>query len=82
MERILCVSDRIYLWTFPDLLSVWKSTGYRYPQLRKRKMPERPMHCVHWAQKAGAITLLGDCFKCVIAVVIVHLIFWKKAIRR
>ena len=25
--------------------------------------------------KAGAITLLGDCFKCVIAVVIVHLIF-------
>ena len=27
--------------------------------------------------KAGAITLLGDCFKCVIAVVIVHLIFGK-----
>ena len=29
--------------------------------------------------KAGAITLLGDCFKCVVAVVIVHLIFWKKS---
>ena len=27
--------------------------------------------------KAGAITLLGDCFKCVVAVVIVHLIFGK-----
>ena len=27
--------------------------------------------------KAGAITLLGDCFKCVGAVVIVHLIFGK-----
>jgi len=27
--------------------------------------------------KAGAITLFGDCFKCVIAVVIVHLIFGK-----
>ena len=31
--------------------------------------------------KAGAITLLGDCFKCVIAVVIVHLIFGKLAVR-
>ena len=27
--------------------------------------------------KAGAVTLLGDCFKCVVAVVIVHLIFGK-----
>ena len=34
------------------------------------------MHCVHW-RKGRSITLLGDCFKCVVAVVIVHLIFGK-----
>lgn len=27
--------------------------------------------------KAGAVTFLGDCFKCVLAVVVVHLIFGK-----
>ena len=60
-------------------------TGYIYGKkngvdLRKKgsgKCRNNECTSYHRAWKAGAVTLLGDCFKCVAAVVVVHLIYGK-----
>ena len=75
MERILCVLIGYICGLFRPLICMEKYT-VSISVITEAEMPERPMHCVHWAQKAEQ-SLLGDCFKCVVAVVLVHLIFGK-----
>ena len=40
-------------------------------------MPVRPICCVPWGLKAGLLTFAGDCSKCILAVVLVRVIFGK-----
>lgn len=67
-------ADRLYIWSVSDRLFLWKNSGGRYPQDGKRNAGStnalRTMGI-----KAGMITLLGDCFKCVIAVLVVRGIY-------
>lgn len=76
MERIVCVTIG-YLF---GLLQ----TGYLYGKLHNIDIRKQgsgnagttnALRTMGW--KAGLITLLGDCFKCVFAVVVVHLIYGK-----
>lgn len=76
MERLICV---LVGYVFGLI-----QTGYIYGKkngvdLRKKGSGNagttNALRTMGW--KAGAVTLLGDCFKCVAAVVVVHLIYGK-----
>lgn len=76
MERIICV---IIGYVFGLL-----QTGYLYGKMHNVDIRKQgsgnagttnALRTMGW--KAGLITLLGDCFKCVFAVVVVHLIYGK-----
>lgn len=76
MERIICVLIGYVFGLF--------QTGYIYGKsqhvdIRKQGSGNagttNALRTLGW--KAGLITLLGDCFKCVLAIVTVHMIFGK-----
>ena len=76
MERFICV---IIGYAFGLL-----QTGYLYGKLHHVDIRKQgsgnagstnALRTMGW--KAGLVTLLGDCFKCVFAVVVVHLIYGK-----
>ena len=76
MERIVCLVIGYIFGLF--------QTGYLYGKahhvdIRKRGSGNagttNALRTMGW--KAGAVTFLGDCFKCVFAVVVVHLLFAK-----
>lgn len=76
MERLLCV---IIGYGFGLL-----QTGYFYGRLHHIDIRKQgsgnagttnALRTLGW--KAGLVTFLGDCFKCVFAVIVVHLIFGK-----
>lgn len=76
MERIICV---IIGYVFGLL-----QTGYLYGKMHNVDIRKQgsgnagttnALRTMGW--KAGLITLLGDCFKCVFAVAVVHLIYGK-----
>lgn len=76
MERIICV---IIGYVFGLL-----QTGYLYGKMHHVDIRKQgsgnagttnALRTMGW--RAGLITLLGDCFKCVFAVVVVHLIYGK-----
>lgn len=76
MERIICV---IIGYVFGLL-----QTGYLYGKMHNVDIRKQgsgnagttnALRTMGW--KAGLITLLGDCFKCVFAVVVVHLIYGR-----
>ena len=76
MERLICV---IIGYAFGLI-----QTGYIYGKkqgvdIRKKGSGNagttNALRTMGW--KAGLVTLLGDCFKCVVAVVIVHIIYGK-----
>ena len=76
MERLICV---LVGYVFGLI-----QTGYIYGKkngvdLRKKGSGNagttNALRTMGW--KAGAVTFLGDCFKCVFAVVVVHLLFAK-----
>ena len=76
MERLICV---LVGYVFGLI-----QTGYIYGKkngvdLRKKGSGNagttNALRTMGW--KAGAVTLLGDCFKCVAAVVVVHLIYGR-----
>lgn len=64
----------IYIWIVSDKLSLRADERHGYPGAwkRERGSHERPP-TLGW--KAGAITFLGDCFKCVFAVLLVRFLF-------
>ena len=75
MERIVCLVIGYIFGLF--------QTGYLYGKahhvdIRKRGSGNagttNALRTMGW--KAGAVTFLGDCFKCVFAVVVVHLLFY------
>ncbi len=63
-------ADRLYIWSVSDRLFLWKNSGVDI-----RKMGSGNAGSTNALRtmgiKAGMITLLGDCFKCVIAVLVV-----------
>ena len=76
MERLVCV---IIGYAFGLI-----QTGYIYGKIHNVDIRKQgsgnagttnALRTMGW--KAGIVTLLGDCFKCVFAVVIVHLIYGK-----
>ena len=76
MERIVCLVIGYIFGLF--------QTGYLYGKahhvdIRKQGSGNagttNALRTMGW--KAGAVTFLGDCFKCVFAVVVVHLLFAK-----
>lgn len=76
MERLICV---LVGYVFGLI-----QTGYLYGKkngvdLRKKGSGNagttNALRTMGW--KAGGVTLLGDCFKCVAAVVVVHMIYGK-----
>lgn len=76
MERFICV---IIGYAFGLL-----QTGYLYGKLHHVDIRKQgsgnagstnALRTMGW--KAGLVTLLGDCFKCVFAVVVVHLLYGK-----
>ena len=76
MERFICV---IIGYAFGLL-----QTGYLYGKLHHVDIRKQgsgnagttnALRTMGW--KAGLVTLLGDCFKCVLAVVVVHLLYGK-----
>ena len=76
MERIVCIAIG-YLFGLIQ-------TGYIYGKLHNVDIRKQgsgnagttnALRTMGW--KAGLITFLGDCFKCVFAVVVVHLIYGK-----
>jgi glycerol-3-phosphate acyltransferase PlsY len=76
MERIVCIIIGYAFGLF--------QTGYIYGKLHHRDIRQEgsgnagttnALRTMGW--KAGLVTLLGDCFKCVFAVVAVHLIYGK-----
>ena len=76
MERLICV---LVGYVFGLI-----QTGYLYGKkngvdLRKKGSGNagttNALRTLGW--KAGGVTLLGDCFKCVVAVVVVHMIYGK-----
>lgn len=74
MERIICILIGYVFGLF--------QTGYIYGKLHHMDIRKQgsgnagttnALRTMGW--KAGVITLLGDCFKCVFAIVTVHIIF-------
>ena len=59
---------------FSDRLYYWKSPQDRYQRSWQRECGY--YECFRtFGKKAGAITLLGDCLKCVLAIVIVRMVY-------
>ena len=80
MERIVCLVIGYIFGLF--------QTGYLYGKahhvdIRKQGSGNagttNALRTMGW--KAGAVTFLGDCFKCVFAVVVVHLLFARNSWR-
>ena len=76
MERLICVMIGYVFGLF--------QTGYIYGKMHNIDIREQgsgnagttnALRTMGW--KAGLVTFLGDCFKCVFAVVIVHLLYGK-----
>ena len=78
MERSHLFGDWIYVWAVPDGLYLWESCIT--VDIRKHGSGNagttNALRTMGW--KAGAMTLLGDCFKCVFAVVLVRLSVCEK----
>lgn len=76
MERLICVMIGYVFGLF--------QTGYIYGKMHNTDIRKQgsgnagttnALRTMGW--KAGLVTFLGDCFKCVFAVVIVHLLYGK-----
>ena len=76
MGTIGLYCDRICLWLVPDLIYLWNAHGIDIRDYGSGNAgTANALRTL--GRKAGAITFLGDCFKCVVAVLIVWLIFGK-----
>ena len=73
MIRLICVAIGYLFGCFRQLyLRTHEGNGHPGAWKRKRGSDERPADA-GW--KAGLITFLGDCFKCVFAVLLVRFLF-------
>ena len=74
-ERLISIADRLCVWTVSDMpISIGK--------MHKTDIREHGSGNAGttnalrtFGKKAGAMTLVGDCLKCVLAIVVVRLIF-------
>lgn len=66
--------DRVYIWPFPDRISLWKDESCGYPEdgKRQRRLHQRTSDT---RSEGRVCTFLGDSFKCIFAVLAVRLIF-------
>ena len=82
MERYhMCACNRICVRTVSDRLSIWENYMVLISEKKEAETREQQMHSRTMGWKAGGVTLLGDCFKCVCAVVVVHMYLCGRLIR-
>ncbi len=77
MERLICVLVGYVFGLIQTGYLYGKKNGVDLRKKGKRKCREQQMHSVLWDGKPEELQPLGDCFKCVAAVVVVHMIYGK-----
>ena len=75
MERIDLSCYRLCMWAVSDRRILLEKSTRQISEIMAAGMRVLRMRFRTFGKKAGAITLLGDCLKCVLAIVIVRMVY-------
>ena len=81
MERLICIAIGYVCGLFQTGLHSGKSISHRYPQAAEAEMLGSTNVMRTLGKKAGALNLLCDCLKCIIAIAVVRMIFRERIMR-